>query len=195
MKKHVFYLIVLFLTVSHAQSLRLGFSYGIHKTNDISFSLDKTNYSVGLESDKHYGIKLKLGLPAINLSAYMNKFNNESNETINGIRNRVEYNYWVMGIGAEMTVIPGPVNVYLAGDFLMTTSGETKIVNAFNNFTESRDTKFGIGIGAGVDIKILPMFDLDVTAKYNMNNLINKESGEKNLNTFSITATVLFSLL
>ncbi|MDZ7766885.1 MAG: hypothetical protein U5K00_21130 [Melioribacteraceae bacterium] len=62
------------------------------------------------------------------------------------------------------------------------------------NFEQTFDgeNRTGMGIGGGLDFGILPMVDIDISAKYNINNLIGKEEGEETFSTLNYSATVYF---
>ena len=95
-----------------------------------------------------------------------------------------------IGLGAEMTLLPGPIQPYLAGELLFTSFGDVTFDDI--NIDEQPDSKTGLGLGAGVYFKLLPIIDLDLSANYNMNTLLS--SGDA-LNSTHIRLNVLFSIL
>jgi hypothetical protein len=67
--------------------------------------------------------------------------------------------------------------------------GDAKI----NDITLSNgESSTGIGVGAGIYFKLLPIIDLDLSAHYNMNTLLSDGDA---LNSTHIRLNVLFSIL
>ncbi len=204
MKKILLILTVFLLAgLLQAQTFRIGPSFGLSKQQDLSIgNVSGSDLSLGLDNDMHYGLTAKLDLHAINLTAHIFKGKLSGKESIAIMTNQVDVEYEAdlisAGIGVELTLIPGPVNVYVAGDFLFTFSsnGKAKTSNAFGTIETTFDSGSdqGLGIGAGIDFKVLPLIDIDLTARYNMNNMFSKEDGEVSWNTIEVTATVLFPL-
>ena len=88
-----------------------------------------------------------------------------------------------------MTLLPGPLQPYLAAELLFTSFGDVK----YDDITvAAEESKTGLGLGAGVYFKLLPMIDLDLSAHYNMNTLLSSGDG---LNSTHIRLNVLFSIL
>lgn len=197
MKTKLLLFIALFTVISLAQSLRVGVSYGVHKLNEQQFKFNNSSdFKLNMDNDKHYGLKLKLALPVINLSGYAYKYSDKGSIQDNFFGQlNYELDYWVLGAGIEMTLLPGPVNPYIAGDLILTTSQDVKLGGMTLSNLNGTESKIGVGLGAGVDIKILPIIDLDFNVKYNMHNLIKKEDGELNYNTFNATLSVLIRIL
>ena len=50
----------------------------------------------------------------------------------------------------------------------------------------------GLGLGAGVEFKLIPMISFDLNAKYNMLNVIGQESGEDMVNFFTVDLFLFF---
>lgn len=197
MKTKLLLFIALFTVISLAQSLRVGVSYGVHKLNEQQFNFNNSSdFNLKMDNDKHYGLKLKLALPVINLSGFAYKYSDKGSYKDNYFGEiSYELDYWVLGAGVEMSLLPGPVNPYIAGDLILTTSQDVKVGGVSIPDLDGDESKIGVGLGAGVDIKILPIIDLDFNIKYNMHNLINKKDGELNYNTFNATLSVLIRVL
>jgi hypothetical protein len=185
-------IIISFFTISSfGQSIKLGVGGGFTAlTGDNSYTAENI---LNLNTGYHYGGKLIVGLPVLPIQFTANIFQNSlSSEVADPITNTTvtsETSFTSIGIGAEFTILPGPVQPYLAGEFLITSMGDAKI----NDITLSNgESSTGIGVGAGIYFKLLPIIDLDLSAHYNMNTLLSDGDA---LNSTHIRLNVLFSIL
>jgi hypothetical protein len=64
-----------------------------------------------------------------------------------------------------------------------------------NEYLSGGGTRYGVGLGVGAQISLLPTIDIDVSGRYNFNSLLGKSAAEENLNTIGITANVLITIL
>lgn len=191
----LFSAIALMTTTGYAQSLSLGVTGGITTVQSPdAYTNDISDGGYGFGSSPHYGLKAKLGLPLLPLTVTGQLvYSNLSGEE-GGIE--MDQGLLIMGAGIEWGIlpIPGPVNPYVAFDLFYSNFGElTSKVGSVENSVEGF-SRTGIGIGAGVELTILPKIDLEASAKYNFNNLIGKVDGEDNINTINISASVLLNL-
>ncbi len=179
-----------FLTISViGQSIKIGVGGGYTAlTGDNSF--DPENI-LNLNSGYHYGGKLVVGLPLFPIQFtggyYQNTLSSET--TINDENVTSETDFSSIGLGAEMSFLPGPVNPYISAEVLFTSFGEPTI----NDVSIGESTsETGLGLGAGVYFKLIPVIDLDLSARYNMNTLF---SDGDELNSTNIRLNILFSIL
>ncbi len=200
----VFMMILVFAGSLFGQGLKIGPAIGYTKIqNDLI-----PDYDFEYGSEIHYGGKAKFDIPMVPispvLSVYYVKFNGDGSYDgpmlldFNQSNFNVESNLLSIGIGGEMSLLPGPVSPYLALDILFNSFGDTKVTSDDFNFQNNVGdgvSRQGLGLGAGVEFTLLPAFDVDLSLKYNFNNLIGKEDGEDNFNTLQITANVLFDIL
>ena len=56
-------------------------------------------------------------------------------------------------------------------------------------------SRFGLQVGLGTEISIIPVVNLDVFAGYNWYNLTGKEDGEDTVTAFVIDVLVIFNFL
>jgi opacity protein-like surface antigen len=185
--------IILFITLfalsTVGQSIKIGIGGGYTAlTGDNNLTVENV---VNLNSGMHYGGKLIVGIPLLPIKFAANIFQNSlSNDaSVAGEDLSSETNFLSLGIGAEFTLIPGPIQPYLAGELLFTSFGDVTIDDIKKVETES---KTGLGLGAGLYFKLLPVIDLDLSAHYNMNTLLS--SGDA-LNSTHIRLNVLYSIL
>jgi len=98
-----------------------------------------------------------------------------------------------------MSLLPGPISPYASFDLLLSSFGKTKrdfsntTLEQFQKDIES-NARFGFGVGAGAEFRLLENADIDVSLKYNFNNVIGKEDSEKGINSFTANLTLLFKI-
>jgi len=190
-----------FFTISlFGQSIKIGVGGGYTALGgDNNFTAEDV---LNLNSGMHYGGKLIVGVPLLPIqftaNIFQNSFSGEAlyapNDVLpnnNSIASIVESktSFLSIGLGAEMTLLPGPIQPYLAGELLFTSFGDATL----DDFTvDAEESKMGIGFGAGVYFKLLPIIDLDLSAHYNMNTLL---SAGDAMNSTHIRLNVLFTIL
>lgn len=190
MYKKIIFLLFIALSISTmGQSLKVGIGGGytaLTGSNDFTAE-DMMNFKSGI----HYGGKLLVGVPLLPIQFVANIYNNplSSEITIASEKVTAEMSFLSAGVGAEFTLIPGPIQPYLAGEFLYTSFSETTV----NNITiADSESKTGLGLGAGLYFKLLPIFDIDVSVHYNMNTLLSSGEG---LNSTHVRLNLLYSIL
>lgn len=201
----IFATVFIFTGLLNAQSISIGVTGGLTTiTGPDALTDDIENGGMGFGTHPHYGLKGKFKLPVIPLTitgqVLYASFSGEGEYSIvpgtNPVSFETESSLLTFGVGAEYSFIPGPISPYLAVDLFYANSGETKLSSDTQgaNFEQTFDgeNRTGIGVGAGLDFGLLPMIDVDVSAKYNINNLIGKEEGEETFSTVNFTATVYF---
>lgn len=91
-----------------------------------------------------------------------------------------------VGVGLEFQLVPAPiVKPYVGGDVL------------YNNLDLGGGSvsRFGVGVGGGVEINLGGVLHLDLMGKYQALNLAGKDNGESTLSQLSATASLMFSLM
>jgi opacity protein-like surface antigen len=94
-----------------------------------------------------------------------------------------------IGVGGELSLAPGPLNPYLGLDLEFNNFGDMK---AGDQTISSGISRTGIGVGAGIMFKLLPVISVDVSLKYQMMNLIGKSDGEDTIGILNLNAAVFF---
>ena len=186
-----------FLTIATmGQSIKVGVGGGYTAlTGDNSLTPENLE---NLNSGFHYGGKLVVGIPLFPIqftgNIYQNDLSNEYTDATSNLTVKSETSFRSIGLGAEMTLLPGPVQPYLAAEVLFTSFGETTVtVEGFDPITgDGADSETGLGLGAGVYFKLLPVVDLDLSAHYNMNTLLGSSDA---LNSTHIRLNILYSFL
>jgi len=215
MKKFMMVLIViLFVAAGNGQSLKIGVGGGLMNFTAPAYFTDEYPKGIGFGMEPMINVKGKLGLPVfpLDLTASINYVMLGSEGKGNadpkiGIVNahsvEISGNLLQIGVGAEYSLIPGPLPVkpYVSFDILLNNFGEMtyKYDWESNSIPDSELksaslSRTGIAIGAGVDLKT-PFADLNANVKYHINNLIGKEDGEDTISSLSLGVMILFSVL
>ena len=199
MKKKLLFTILftaLLVGSTFGQSIKVGIGGGLTAlTGDNSYTAEN---AANLSSGIQYGGKLVVGLPLLPIqffaNAYLNPLESEYTDEVTNITLKNETEFLSAGIGAEMTLLPGPLQPYILGELLYTSFGETTTtVEGFDPVVEEADENgLGIGLGAGLYFKLLPIIDLDLSAHYNMNTLL---SDGETMNSTHIRLNILISIL
>lgn len=212
--KYIISGILLLTTISLAQGFKLGPLVGYNNfTSPDAFTKDISEGGFGFSNNLQFGAKAKLDLILIKATAFV-AYNSMSNDgeritTLGNTKTETEGSLLTIGLGAEFGLlpVPGPVKPYIGADLLISSFGDFTEKNTLNNVTnETKYTygsRYGLGIGAGVEFTALPKIDLDLNVKYNFNNLIGKEDlkagiiniSEESVNSFTIQLTVLFKVI
>jgi hypothetical protein len=171
-----------------AQGLKFGVGGGLSVFSNGNSNL---SYSAGA----HVGVKIKLDIPMVPITpvGFVNYHFLSGTYDNSGISATYNQKILSYGIGAEYTLLPGLVRPYIAVDFGVNNIGEGTLSTPIGTFkTIPSETRSGLDIGAGTEIKIPFLFTLDGSIKYNMMNLFGKDSGEDNFSAVVINVSVLF---
>lgn len=195
MKKSYFLFFALILTsITFSQSIKVGVLGGttMFQSPD-EFTKSITEGGFGFNNSIHYGIKGKFEIPLLPLSMnasilYVPLSSEESSIKLTS-------NLLALGIGAEWSFIPGPISPYASIDLLFNSFGELKLESPFGNLKEKGFTRNGFAFGGGITFTLLPMIDLDLSAKYAYYNLLGTKGGEKAVTSINITGGIYISFL
>lgn len=203
--KKLFTLFAAFLiTVSivNAQGIALGATAGLTVvTSPDSWTKDISEGGLGFSKAPHFGVKGRFSLPLIPISitgqVLYTSFSAEGDyPNLPSVSVERKMSMLIFGVGAEYKLVPGPISPYAAFDLFYTNFSELE--NSYSSSVAGASgnndgfSRTGIGLGAGLQIGIVPLIDIDVSAKYNINNLIGKEDGEDTISTLNLSATVFF---
>ncbi|MCX7735131.1 MAG: porin family protein [Candidatus Kapabacteria bacterium] len=218
MKKIFFLFLMLFCTQLAYSQLGIGFHTGLSTPNNQinnvyntdKLDLKKADYFGNLvrEATKigyHIGMKLRLNM-SDNLffvgGIVWNKFpqttieilNSKSGDTL--IILQATQNVIPISAGLNLYLFQGLISPYLTGDLaytIISNSIDFKQIPLTGVEIDPRvtDARAGFGLGAGFDIDLKLVY-LNIEGKYNISNLIGKDSEEKNKNYFTLTLGVYF---
>jgi hypothetical protein len=177
----------------HAQLVQVGAGGGLTSiTGPDSYKNSISDGGLGLSSGYNLGVMVKLGLPLIPITPrgfYI--YNNLSGE-----EGGVEYSQSIssLGVGVQYGFIPIPAGVdpYLFLDLMYNNFGE---IDGLTNGSSGGFSRFGLQLGVGTEITIIPIINIDVFAGYNWYNLTGKEEGEDTVTGFVVDVFVMFSFL
>jgi hypothetical protein len=171
---------------SRAQSLRFGIGGGLSMVESPSYYTD----GLGFSTEYHIGIKGKLELPVFPITPIgfvEYHFLNGSMDTPLGSVD-TKQNILSIGVGGEFSFVPGPISPYLGVDLMFNNFGD---LEAAGVTTSSGVSRMGIGVGAGAMLSLI-IIDVDVSLKYQMMNLIGKDSGEETIGILNLNADIFF---
>ncbi len=207
MKKPLLYFIILFfalmLQTSFAQ-IQFGIGAGYTTlSSSTSYTEPIEDGGTGFSSGIHYGAKVRIFLPLLPINVighfFYSPLNSKGTYTYQSITAEYENSGSLMNFeaGGELTLFPAGIKPYISAVFLYSKFGKTTQTvtvggETFENTITEAKGRTGLGFGAGIRLTLLPVIDLEVAARYNINNLFGREDGEEYLNTFNLTALVLF---
>ena len=212
MKKFTLFLIlaaslILFSSTLNAQLFSIGVGGGLtqvmgpeHYTNEVS------DNGIGFSTEYNFGALAKLGLPLIPITPrgyilYHQLSGEGEPSTQSG--SSVEYSQSILtiGLGAQYQFIPVPAGFdpYIALDILYNNFGEFKTTTSLGDTTSPSVSRFGVGVGLGTAITIIPMINLDILLSYQWLNLTGKEEvagvSEETVSAITLDAFIMFSFL
>ncbi len=197
MKKIVTILCILFVVSSSAfaQSFKVGLGGGLAIVNSPdALTNDISKGGLGFSSEYQVGLKGKFGVPVLPF-----KLIGEINYSLLNGEEEFSMVYYSETVDVKAETETSILSFGLA-TITLNTVNELKVKSTwkYNGVTYPTEeetygdkvSRTGIGVGAGVSISILPIIDIDITAKYNIVNLLGKEDGEETISTTSLMATV-----
>jgi opacity protein-like surface antigen len=138
----------------------------------------KNGFGFGADGKYYLGKKRNVGI-TFALGYQMFK-NDADTSTVTGLKNiKNKLNAFTVGLGVEYAFMPkGKANPFVGAEFtghffsgdFESTSGTTT-----SKFTLKSASRFGVGLGAGVDIAISKSVGAVIGGKYHLANLIGKE--------------------
>lgn len=183
----IFFIIIL-STLSSGQGLKFGIGGGL---STISSGFSGLSYNSGY----HISAKAELDIPLFPLTPVVSiqYYVLNGNYSFPGFTGSTSQKIFSAGIGAQYSLLPGPISPYLALDLGFNNIGEISYQPAvLNQFASPAITRTGVDIGAGVEVKLPFLFNFDVSAKYNMLNLWGKVGNEGTLSAVNLNLTILF---
>ena len=180
----------------HAQLVKVGAGGGL--TNVVGpdgYTNSISDDGLGFSSGYNLGVIAKLGLPLIPITPRgIFLYNNFSNE-----EGGVEFSQSIssLGLGLQYGFIPIPAGIdpYLFLDLMYNNFGDLTTKTSSEETKDSGVSRFGLQLGVGTEITIIPLINLDVFAGYNWYNLTGKEDGEDTVSAWVLDLFVMFSFL
>jgi len=180
----------------HAQLFKIGAGGGLTNIQGPdSYTNSISDDGLGFSSGYNFGIIAKLGLPLIPLTPRgIFLYNNFSSDD-SGVE--ISQSISSLGLGVQYGFIPIPAGFdpYLSLDLMYNSFGDITITSGNSEETVPGVSRFGMQIGVGTEITIIPLINLDVFAGYNWYNLTGKEDGEDTISAWVLDLFVMFSFL
>ncbi len=197
-------------TKVQAQLVSIGVGGGLTQVLGPDFyTEDVSNGGLGFSSEYNFGVIGKIGLPIIPITprAFIlyHSFSSSGDlppileKTTNTLSTSVEFSQSILsfGLGVQYGFIPVPAGFdpYLSLDATFNNFGDfSSIVNGSENSTDGF-SRFGLQLGLGTEVTIIPLINLDVFAGYNWFNLTGKEDGEETVSAFVLDLFLMFNFL
>ena len=213
MKKITIILFSVFFILSintkvQAQLISIGVGGGLTQVlGPDSYTDDILNGGLGFSSEYNFGVIAKVGLPVIPLAPRVFILYHKMNSAVsfatlskgNDVSNIAEFSQSILsfGLGVQYGFIPVPVGFdpYLSLDISLNNFGDfSKIINESEDLTIGF-SRFGLQLGLGTEVTIIPMINVDVFAGYNWFNLTGKEDGEETVSAFVLDLFLMFNFL
>jgi opacity protein-like surface antigen len=101
--------------------------------------------------------------------------------------------------GATWQILRSQIAPYVSLELLYNIFGDTRL-SIHNPYSTTEavvdgNTRFGLSVGAGLRVSILPSIDASAGANYSLNNLVTPDTREEHKNMLSITASLYFKFL
>ena len=164
-----------------------------------------TEDGLGYSTEWNGGVIVKLGLSLVPITPrafFLYHTLNGSEDFVDplGIGTSINSNsqsILSVGLGAQIgfTPVPAGFDPYFAIDLMYNSFGELKQTTFGVDSKFYSISRFGLGLGVGAEILLIPVLNLDVLISYQMMNLVGKEDGESSLSILTVDAFLLFSFL
>lgn len=194
---------LLFSSSSSAQLFQIGAGGGLTQILDPSYYTDSPgDGGLGFSTEWNVGVIAKLGLPLIPITprAYFlyHSLSGSGDADTQFYQDQsvdITQSISELGVGVQYNFLPLPAGFdpYIALDIAYNSFSSIDVND--NEVPDSKQNRFGGGIGIGTEITIIPIINVDVYASYKMFNLIGKEDGEENVTAFTLDAFIMFSFL
>ncbi|MEJ2196106.1 MAG: outer membrane beta-barrel protein [Ignavibacteriaceae bacterium] len=177
----------------HAQLVQIGAGGGLTSIVGPDFYTNSiSDNGLGFSSGYNLGVIAKVGLPVVPITPRGIFLYNHFSNSEGGVD--ISQSISSLGLGIQYGFIPIPAGVdpYLFLDLMYNNFGE---ISGLGNGSGDGFSRFGLQLGVGTEITILPIINLDVFAGYNWYNLTGKEDGEDTVSAWVLDLFVMFSLL
>lgn len=161
--------------VSPPVNLDLGIGGGISMPMGTLRDTNNTGFHVGAKA-RLYGFMPLNVVGSVNYHRLANKVGSESDVI------------WMAGAGLEYPIPSVMVKPYLGADVLFNSLSNT----AAGSSSRSR---FGAGFGVGVSFSIPAFGNIDASVKYQLLNLVGKDTGEDTKSQIAANISLMFSII
>ncbi len=201
------FLILFFNSIVPAQSIKVGVGGGLTSVQGPDgFTNDISQNGLGFSSEYNFGAIAKVGLPVIPLTprAFILYHKMSSSAALviaegNNINSTTEFSQSILsiGLGVQYGFIPIPAGFdpYLFLDLTLNNFGDLTKTDNGNETKFDGFSRFGLQLGIGTEVTIVPFINLDVFAGYGWFNLTGKEDGEDTVSAFTLDLFIIFNFI
>ncbi len=185
-------IIFIFAGLDKAQ-IKIGIGGGLTSIQSPgNFKADISSGGLGFTGNYHYTVMAKLSLPLVPFTpaAFIDYHILRGSGTFASQSIKTSMDIFSLGLEGEFNVLPLPfLSPYICADAALNKFGKLERTGMAGTSGISR---YGVGIGVGAVLSILPAIDIDGSVKYQLMNLIGKSSGEGSINAITLNIIVLF---
>ena len=190
-----FILILFFNSIVLAQSVKVGVGGGLTNIQGPdSYTNDISQNGLGFSSEYNLGAIVKVDIPLIPITprGFFLYHKLSSNEDVTEFSQSISS----LGLGLQYSFVPIPVGFdpYLFLDLTFNNFGDfTETVNGIETKFDG-SSRYGLQLGIGTEVTIVPFINLDIIAGYGWFNLTGKDDGEETISAFTLDAFLIFNL-
>lgn len=191
------FLILFFNSIVPAQSLKVGVGGGLTSVQGPdSYTNDISQNGFGFSSEYNFGAIAKIDIPLIPFTprGIFLYHNLSSNDDITEFSQSISS----LGLGLQYSFVPIPAGFdpYLFLDLTLNNFGDlTETINGNETKIGGGFSRFGLQLGIGTEVTIVPFINLDVFAGYGWFNLTGKEDGEDTVTAFTLDLFIIFNFI
>lgn len=190
------FLILFFNSIVPAQSIKVGAGGGLTSVQGPDgFTNDISQNGLGFSSEYNFGAIAKIDIPLVPFTprGIFLYHNLSSNEDMTEFSQSISS----LGLGLQYSFVPIPAGFdpYLFLDLTLNNFGDLTKTDNGNETKFDGFSRFGLQLGIGTEVTIVPFINLDVFAGYGWFNLTGKEDGEDTVSAFVLDVFLMFNFL
>lgn len=208
----IFIFIIFSITLTYAQDIRFGAGGGLTfllSPGSFTDNIDTLGTKYGFKSNYNIGAKVEGTISGAPLNfygkiLYTSLSGSEDNVIVNegGVSVASDFetagSIFTVALGGEYLLAPAPISPYINLDLQLSSLGDLDFTRISGGRTFERSTelgtRFGIGLGAGLDITV-SQFTIDTNLGFSFPNLIGQDPGESTITSLNFTIFIMYSPL
>ncbi len=191
----VLFFFLLLNNVTSAQLVRFGLGGGLTMIKSpAEYTNSVENNGLGFTNNYHLTAIAKLNFPLIPITpAVFIDYHVLRGSSSNSSNIETSQNIFSFGAEGELSILPLPlVKPYAVLDISYNKFGDLQVTSPLGSGSVPGVTRYGGALGIGAEITALPSIDLDLSLKYQIFNLVGKDSGESNITALTLNLILLF---
>jgi len=190
------FLILFFNSIVPAQSVKVGVGGGLTNVQGPdSYTNDISQDGFGFSSEYNLGAIVKVDIPLIPITprGFFLYHKLSSNEDVAEFSQSISS----LGLGLQYNFIPIPIALdpYLFLDLTYNNFGDfTETVNGIET-KSSGSSRYGLQLGIGTEVTIVPFINIDIFAGYGWFNLTGKDDGEETISAITLDVFIIFNFI